>query len=86
MPAPVLLATDALFFALVLLLLAFVAVAHRREHLRAPWRVVARSRIAVAATVVLASYGIIGLVDSVHFHPRLEQGGSMAARRIPPRC
>ena len=75
MPAPVLLATDALFFALVLLLLAFVAVAHRREHLRAPWRVVARSRIAVAATVVLASYGIIGLVDSVHFHPRLEQAG-----------
>jgi peptide/nickel transport system permease protein len=74
-PAPVLLATDALFFTLFLLLLAFVAAARRREHLRAPWRIVARSWVAVAAAVVLASYGVVGLLDSVHFHPRLEQPG-----------
>jgi len=71
-PVPVLLATDALFFTLFLLLLVFVAIARRREHLRAPWRAVARSRLAVAATVVLGSYGVIGLLDSLHFHPPLD--------------
>jgi peptide/nickel transport system permease protein len=74
-PVPVLLATDALFFTLVALLVAFVAFARRREHLRAPWQAVARSRIAVAAAVVLASYAIVGLLDSVHFHPRLAPSG-----------
>ena len=75
MPVPVLLATDALFFTLFLLLLAFAALARRRDHLRAPWQAVARSRIAVAAAVVLASYALVGLLDSVHFHPRLEPAG-----------
>jgi peptide/nickel transport system permease protein len=75
MPVPVLLATDALFFTLFALLLAFVLVARRHEHLRAPWRIVGRSRIAVAAAVVLASYAMIGLLDSVHFHPRLPSAG-----------
>lgn len=78
MPAPVLLATDALFFTLFAVLLAFALVARRREHLRAPWRAVARSRIAVAAAVVLASYGVVGLLDSVHFHPRLDASGGHA--------
>ena len=73
MPVPVLLATDALFFMLFALLVAFAVLARRREHLRAPWRIVAHSRIAVTAAAVLASYAIVGLLDSVHFHPRLEQ-------------
>jgi len=72
MPVPVLLATDALFFLLFLLGLGFALVARRREHLRAPWRRVARSRAAVAAAVVLAAYAVVGLLDSLHFHPALD--------------
>ncbi len=72
MPVPVLLATDALFFLLFLLVLGFALVARRHEHLRAPWRRVARSRAAVAAAVVLAAYAVVGLLDSLHFHPALD--------------
>jgi len=78
MPTPVLLATDALFFLLVLLLVGFVLVARRHEHLRAPWRQVARRRSAVAAAVILVSYAVIGVLDSVHFHPPLETDGAGA--------
>ncbi len=79
MPVPVVLATDALFFLLFLLLLGFVIVARRREHLRAPWRRVARSRAAVAAAVVLASYAVVGLLDSLHFHPALDAADQRSA-------
>jgi peptide/nickel transport system permease protein len=36
---------------------------------------VARSRVGVAATVVLAFYVVIGLLDSVHFHPPAKHAG-----------
>ena len=64
---PVILWTDALVFLLVGLVVLFSLYARKREHLRAPWRDVVRSRIAVASLVVLAVYTLIGLLDSVHF-------------------
>ncbi len=68
---PVILWTDALIFLLLLLSGLFAWHAARHEHLRAPWREVARSKTAMAALMVLGFYGVIGLLDSLHFHPRL---------------
>jgi peptide/nickel transport system permease protein len=64
---PVILWTDALVFLLVGLVVLFALYARGREHLRAPWRDVVRSRIAVASLVILAVYTLTGLLDSVHF-------------------
>jgi len=69
---PVILTTDALIFLLVAVAVGFGVYASRHEHLRAPWRHVGRSPIGAAALVVIAFYVAIGLLDSMHFHPRLE--------------
>jgi peptide/nickel transport system permease protein len=68
---PVLLWTDALIFLLVAFVAAFAWYARNKEHLRAPWREVLRSRMAVASLVVLIAYTITGLLDSVHFRKAL---------------
>jgi peptide/nickel transport system permease protein len=72
---PVLLWTDALIFVLVAAVAIFTAFALRREYLRAPWRQVARSRVGMAALVVLAVYLVVGLLDSIHFRPALDGRG-----------
>ncbi len=69
MPPLVVLWTDALLFLLFLFALTFGVYASRREHLRAPWRRVIRSRVGMGSLVVLAFYLLIGLMDSIHFHP-----------------
>ena len=69
---PVLLLTDAFIFLLLGLLLAYGFHAARHEHLRAPWRRVVASRVGQVSLVVLGAYATLGLLDSVHFHPRLE--------------
>jgi len=69
---PVVLWTDGLVFLLLALGLGFVWLARRREHLRTPWRRVVRSRVAMGALVVLGCYTVIGLLDSLHYHPVLE--------------
>lgn len=69
---PVFLWTDILVFVLVAVILAFALYARRREHLRAPWREVVRSRLAVASLVVLGVYTMTGLLDSVHFRQALD--------------
>ena len=84
MPRFTLLWTDALIWLLVLISLLFAWQALRHEHLRAPWRRVAHSRTALGALVVLGAYVLIGLADSVHFHPRLENatGAQVYSSRI----
>ncbi|MBK8959689.1 MAG: ABC transporter permease [Proteobacteria bacterium] len=64
---PVLLKTDMLFFVLLAAVAAYVWYARRHEHLRAPWRQVARQPLGMAAAVVLAAYLAIALLDSLHF-------------------
>jgi peptide/nickel transport system permease protein len=68
---PVILWTDALVFIVVAVVFGFALYARNREHLRAPWREVVRSRMAVASLVVLTVYTIAGLLDSVHFRKAL---------------
>jgi peptide/nickel transport system permease protein len=76
MPQWVILWTDALIFMLLSLTVAFALMARRRPHLSAPWRRVIRSRVGVGAGVVLLLYVVIGLLDSVHFHPRLAEANA----------
>ena len=70
--------TDILIFLLVAAVVAFVVYAKGREHLRAPWRQVGRSRVAMVSMVVLGVYVVIGLLDSVHYRPRLAEAGDGA--------
>ena len=69
---PVILITDALIFFLLAIVGVFTFYARRFEHLRAPWRTVAKNKMAMASAIVLLAYLSIGLMDSLHFHPRLD--------------
>jgi peptide/nickel transport system permease protein len=70
--------TDGLIFLLLAVAIGFGLYAARREHLRAPWRQVMRSRVGVGTLVVLSFYVVTGLLDSVHFRPTAQQAGMQA--------
>ncbi|MEN8178411.1 MAG: ABC transporter permease [Pseudomonadota bacterium] len=67
--------TDALIFLLVLLAGGFALFASKKEHLRAPWKEVARNKVGMGALVVLSVYVVIGLLDSIHYHPQADENG-----------
>jgi peptide/nickel transport system permease protein len=82
---PVVLWTDALVYLLLILTAGTVWHTRRHPHLMAPWRRVAGSRTGQAAMVVLLFYVVIGLLDTVHFHPRTgtdEQGGAAYSTEV----
>lgn len=64
--------TDILICLLVGLTLLFVRHARVRAQIRDAWRRGAQSRTALSAAVILGVYVCIGLVDSIHFNPRLQ--------------
>jgi len=68
---PVILATDALVFLLIALGVVFGYIARGKEHLREPWSRIARSPVGMGALVVLSAFVVIGILDSIHYHPRL---------------
>lgn len=68
---PVVLSTDALLWLLVAGVAAFAAYSRAHAHLAAPWARVFRRRAAVASAVVLGAFVIVGLLDSLHYRPRL---------------
>ena len=68
---PVLLWTDLLFFALLLVGVATVLHVRASEPLRAAWRKVGRRPTGMAAATVLLAFLLVGVVDSLHFRPQL---------------
>ncbi len=68
----VILWTDALVFLLLVCIIGFALYAAGRPHLRGPWRRVVRNRVGMGTLVVLAFYVAVGLLDSIHFHPLVE--------------
>ncbi|MEM7027907.1 MAG: ABC transporter permease, partial [Pseudomonadota bacterium] len=72
---PVILITDALFFLLTAGLISFVFIARSREHLRRPWQKVVKRTTGVVSLVVLLTFYSIAILDSLHFHPKLENSG-----------
>ncbi|MDN5871666.1 MAG: ABC transporter permease [Nitrococcus sp.] len=72
---PVVLWTDALFFLVIAMVLVYALHVRRREHLRAPWRRVLQSPVAMGAAVVLGAYVLVALIDSMHFRPGSNAAG-----------
>ena len=69
---PVIFITDGFIFLLVLMVSGYIFYARRHEHLSAPWRAVACRPLAMSAAIILILYIVIGLLDSFHFHAKLE--------------
>jgi peptide/nickel transport system permease protein len=77
---PVVLWTDAAVWALAAAGLGYLLHVRRHEHLAAPWRRVLRSPSAVASLIVLAAFAGVGLLDSIHYRPRLEGADARGGR------
>jgi peptide/nickel transport system permease protein len=73
---PVVLWTDALLFMLVAVVVVFVIYARGKAHIRRPWQRVFRGRIAAASTIILLTFILIGLLDSLHFRLPLAASGN----------
>ena len=69
--SPVLLWTDALFFALLIALTIGAIYAAKSPPLRASWRRVTERATGMAAIVVLLCFLIIGVLDSLHYRAAL---------------
>ena len=69
---PIILWTDALVFLLIACGIGSGFYIGRREYLLASWRRVGESRAGMAALTVLTAFILIGLLDSLHYRPRLE--------------
>lgn len=69
----VLLKTDALLYLLLLFAFIYILYARKKEHLRTPWRQVARNKLGMMSAVILSFFLCIAVLDSIHFHPVLEK-------------
>jgi peptide/nickel transport system permease protein len=78
----VLLVSDALFFLLVVATIAGGIWARRVEHLRASWRRVGQSRVAMASATLLLAFTVVALLDSVHYRERLPGEGENYAVEV----
>lgn len=61
--------TDILIYILVAAIFFFVVWVCKHQHLREPWRHIAKRPLGMSAAVILLAYSVIGLLDSIHFHP-----------------
>ncbi len=76
-----LLTTDLLIWLMLATIAATAIYARDKEHLRAPWRQVVRSRMGVASLVILLAYVCVGVLDSFHFRKALPgEGGNGEVR------
>jgi len=81
---PILLWTDILVLLLIVAVIAFVARARQREHLRAPWRKVLRSTAGMIAAPVLLAFLAVGFLDSLHFQRGTPPEKGQTAMRYGP--
>jgi peptide/nickel transport system permease protein len=75
---PVVLATDALVFLLLASCVAAMLYVRRQPHLLHAWRKVGHAGPGMAALTVLALFLAVGLLDSLHYRPRLAQAANAA--------
>jgi len=68
---PVLLWTDGLVFLLLLAMATAVYLSGRNLQMRQQWREVFRSRLGMAAAIIVAAYLGVAVLDSLHFRPAL---------------
>lgn len=65
----VLLWTDILFMLVLLGMGCFLFYIRKHEHFRRPWRSVMRRDSAMVSLVILLGFLLIGIADSIHYHP-----------------
>lgn len=63
--------TDIFLYCLVLAVAGYAWRVRRSAHLRSAWARVGRSPAAMCAAIVLGMFVLVGLLDSVHYRPRL---------------
>lgn len=83
MPKFVMLWTDAALFLMLAGVLAYAWHASRSPALRATWGRVARDAPAMCSAVLLTAFAAVGLLDSVHYQPRLPPAPGAAASAPP---
>ena len=76
---PIVLWTDALVFLLIACAIGAGFYVNRREYPLASWRRVGESRSGMASLTVLAAFIAVGLLDSLHYRPRLEDASGKPA-------
>ena len=76
---PVLLWTDLLVFLLIACGIGAGVYVSRREYLLASWRRVGESRAGMASLTLLLGFVAVGLLDSLHYRPRLEAASGQPA-------
>ncbi|BDI05468.1 peptide ABC transporter permease [Sphaerotilus microaerophilus] len=82
MPKFVVLWTDAVLWGAWAATLAYAWHVRRQPHLSASWRKVWRDGAAMSATVVLAFFMVVTLLDSVHFRRALPPTAGQAAGQV----
>ncbi len=83
MPKIIFLWTDVALFALLAAVIGYAWYVARTRTLRATWSRVARSAPAMCSAVVLLAFVMIGLLDSLHYQPRLPPAAGAAANAAP---
>ncbi|CAN1544102.1 COG1123 ATPase components of various ABC-type transport systems, contain duplicated ATPase [Burkholderiaceae bacterium] len=83
MPKIIFLWTDIAIFVLFFATLVYAWHVSRSRNLRATWSRVARSAPAMCSAVVLSVFVVIGLLDSMHFQPRLPPLAGAPANAAP---
>jgi peptide/nickel transport system permease protein len=79
---PVILWTDALIYLLLVVVIIFAWYVRRNEHLLVPWKRVGHSVSGMMALTVLMLFISIGLLDTVHFRPALENNNSASIEKV----
>ena len=81
---PLLLWSDILLWAMVAGCFALAFYCRRQDYLRRAWRRVGESGVAMASATVLAGFVAVGLLDSLHYQPRLPvQEGKAGVQYAP---
>lgn len=83
MPKIIFLWTDIAIFALLGVVFFYAWQVSRSHHLRATWSRVARNVPAMCSAVVLMVFVVIGVLDSMHFQPRLPPAPGSATQAAP---
>ncbi|MEF8728576.1 MAG: ABC transporter permease [Accumulibacter sp.] len=80
---PVILWSDVLIWLLLLAALLFGWLSARNPLWRSAWQRVGRSRAGMASATLLLAFASVGLLDSLHYRPRLAADGGQPAAGQP---
>lgn len=79
---PVILWTDALVYLLVAVVITIGWYIRHHSHLLTPWRRTAHSASGMAALTVMVAFILIGLLDTIHFRPALDNASDKSGEKV----